>query len=136
MHGRIHGWSGPASILMLSLSLVLSGCVLVVGDEDDRGSSRSRDREWVADDDMRQSEYRGSSRRVPSADQLLRASLSETLRADPLLADQRVTVIVSRGDVTLHGEVRDLEAFERVIEVVTTTEGVDEVVSRLVVRVR
>jgi BON domain-containing protein len=125
---------GP--VLLITLSLALSGCVLVIGDED---PGRDSDVEWIGDRDGR-SDSRSAHRHAASAsgsqDRALREQLTEALADEPLIADQNLTITVSDGDVTVHGEVRDLAAFDRVVEIVTTTEGVGQVISRLVVRIR
>ena len=128
------GWSNAA--LLIALSLTLSGCVVVVGGETPDGDARA---EWIGDWDgvrMDAADRPRTYARPSSGDRGLRQRVTDALAADPLLADQRLTVTVRSGDVTLHGEVRDLAAFDRAVEIVTTTEGVQQVVSRLVIQVR
>ena len=127
-----------SSTLLLVLSLALTGCVVVVGGETPDGYS---DAEWIGDRDGVHRDAADYPRtrswsNADSGDRGLRGRLTDALRAEPLLADQHVTVTVRSGDVTLHGEVRDLAAFDRTVEIVTNTEGVQQVVSRLVIQIQ
>jgi osmotically-inducible protein OsmY len=124
---------GPAPLAVLGLSFLLSGCVVVIGEEE---RDRDRDDVWVSDRDTNTSVYRTRRTSAQTADQELRERISESLEGEPLLEGQRVVVVTDGSEVTLHGEVRDLEVFDRVIEIVRASEGVEEIVSRLVVRIR
>ena len=123
-----------ATALLLALTMSLTGCVLVVGgeDADDRVIHRmDRQSRSHMDDSDRPRSYDARS----SASRELRARIEQAFAADPLLADQRISLSIDGDEVTLHGEVQDLAVFDRAVEVVSNTEGVGRAVSRLVVRI-
>lgn len=118
---------------VLAISAMLTGCVLVVGPE---GSGRD---EWVHDRSHSSDSSDRSTRagdHATTSDRGIRDSIRESMAADPLLRDAGITVAVSRGEVTLHGRVSDLAQFDRAVEIATAADGVEGVVSRLVVEVR
>jgi len=118
-----------ATLALVLLSLSLSACVLVVGEGGD-DPTRDRRRDSVRRDADRTS-YVSSSREVT-----LRQRVAADLAADPLLSGQQLTVTVAGPEVTLHGAVDGMEAFARAVAIASGTEGVERVVSRLVVTVR
>lgn len=107
--------------MLLATSLALGGCVVVISDE---GISSDGAGLHLGDD------------RASRADAALAERVRSALFAEPLLKDSDVSVSAHDGEVTLKGEVVDLPAFERALQVARTTEGVDKVVSRIRVELR
>lgn len=115
------------AVLSMSLFAMLSlaGCVLVVGDDD--GFDRDRRVVRTYDRDVR------SERRVSVTSSVVVREIEDAFEADPMLADQEITVVERDGVVTLHGRVSQRAAFDRAVDIVSATRNVDRVVSKLIV---
>jgi len=107
--------------LVLATTLALGGCVVVISDEGI--SSDGQGLHWGAE-------------RADRADAALAERVRSALFAEPLLKDAELTVSADDGTVTLKGEVVDLPAFDRALQVARATEGVEKVVSRIRVELR
>ena len=122
-------------MLALIVGSLLSGCVVVV---DGAGHDRDRDDDtWVQRDHRRHDDGQASGLNQVSLDQdrELARQLESSFDDDLLLESSDITAVV-RGDVvTLHGRVADLAAFDRVVEITTSTDGVQRVVSRLIIEI-
>jgi osmotically-inducible protein OsmY len=65
----------------------------------------------------------------------LAENIGDGFDRDPTLSTEDLRVTVRRGVVTLRGEVSDLAALERALDVAASVEGVRRVVSKLTVEV-
>lgn len=108
----------------------LNGCVFVVNPEGEDGVSAH----WAADYEFDDGEYTvGQS--SSSANASLARRVGQALEQDPALMKRKIQVTAANADVTLHGEVGSIAEFENAMTIALGVDGVDEVVSRMTVRV-
>lgn len=108
-------------VCAVAAASLLSGCVIVIGDDDDY------DDEVVShyDDSYEPSEYSYNAGNVLT-DVRSRFNEDEFLRTEPILISAR------DGVVTLSGEVGDANAIDRAVELASSTPGVESVVLKVV----
>lgn len=121
------------SIRALGLILgvwTLGGCVFVVNPDGEDGVSAR----WASSYDSDEGEYTvGKS--ANSANASLARQVGQAIETDPDLAKRKIQVTVSNADVTLHGNVNSIDEFDRAVTIALGVDGVDEVISRMTVRV-
>ena len=105
--------------LIVAWALVSIGACVVVVD----GGEGEVDATWA-------SEYQSTPE-----DESLAQDIGDGFDADPALRTEDLRVSVRRGVATLRGEVSNLAALERAMDVASSVEGVRRVVSKLTVEV-
>ena len=124
-------WVSRPVLLAFAISVsALGGCVFVVNPEGEDGV----DAHWATDYEFGESEYTvGSAAKTENAN--LARQVGQALEQDDELSQRRIQVTASRSEITLHGEVGSLSEFDRAVTLALGVNGVDEVVSRMTVRV-
>ncbi|MFK8015793.1 MAG: BON domain-containing protein [Gammaproteobacteria bacterium] len=109
----------------LAAASVLSGCVIVIGNEDDF------DHDYVSDYDDNYDESFDRSGRFGSSDGVL-GDVREQFDNDEFLRDEPILIAAEDGVVTLSGEVTQAQAIDRAVTLASRTPGVESVVLKVV----
>jgi hypothetical protein len=111
-------------VCAVAAASLLSGCVIVIGDDDDY-DGYDDDVVTHYDDSYKPSEYSYNAGNVLT-DVRNRFNEDEFLRTEPILISAR------DGVVTLSGEVGDPDAIDRAVDLASNTPGVESVVLKVV----
>ncbi len=115
--------TGLCAVLTASL---LSGCVIVIGNEDDFDD----DLVYTGDYEQRDSFSSGGY-----VSENVLTDVRSRFNDDALLREEPILISASDGVVTLSGEVDSTRLVERAVDVASSTPGVDSVVLKMVVTV-
>ena len=115
----------------LAAASLLSGCVIVIGDEDDYDDEIVYSGDF---DDRHSFSDRGSYDSGYPSENVL-TDVRTRFNDDSYLREEPILISASDGIVTLSGEVDDARTIERAVEVASQTPGVESVVLKVVLLV-
>lgn len=117
-------------LIAVTAASLLSGCVIVIGDDDDYDDDLVYSGEFDNRDSFADSAYDGG---YPSENVL--TDVRSRFNEDTYLREEPILISASDGIVTLSGEVDSARAIERAVEVASQTPGVESVVLKVVLTV-
>ena len=110
--------------LIAFVSIAISGCVVVIGDEESDGVH------WASEyDEIREQ----SNRERTDAAQALLDEVRRGLDGDEFLRREAILVSAKDGVITLSGEASSVGVVDRAVQIAVATDGVESVISRVVV---
>lgn len=111
-------------LLALGASVSLTGCVIVISDEEPSGVH------WAAEyDDVQGDHYRARN----DAAQGLLDDVRANFEADEFVRNEDILIAARDGVVTLSGEATSVDVVDRAVGLASAVNGVESVVSRVVV---
>ena len=110
--------------LMAFVTLSISGCIVVISDDEAGGVH------WASEyDEVREQQNEARTQ----AAQAVLDDVRSGFDGDEFVREEPILIAAKDGVVTLSGEASSVEIVDRAVRIASATDGVDTVVSRVVV---
>ena len=119
-----------SGLVAVAAASLLSGCVIVIGDDDDYDDGLVYSGDFDDRHEFVESSYDGG---YPSENVL--TDVRTRFNEDTYLREEPILISASDGIVTLSGEVDSARTIERAVEVASQTPGVESVVLKVVLTI-